>query len=289
MRKRRLWLCLLVVFLLGAAGLAAFLEPTRTVRGFLAGEAFYRGRPASYWREVLRKQGSSGSIPNATANQFWDGHAAFPVLRACAHDPDRDVRWPAIALLAKGNLRSQQVLEVLLEALDDMDTGVRLEAIRVLAGWGPMARPAIPALTARLQDQELQVAYYADLALWEIDTAAAVSACGWRSFTSPEYGFSVMLPVAQPEQEDRPVLGGLVVGHCFEEGHRAGPYEAPTRYSVLVALSQVGGWGGGQSRRLGAEGSALLSGVSGRACAAQGPGLTAGELSAGVHCPVQRS
>src|SRR3954447_5065819 len=98
MRKRRIWFSLVAVFLFGAAVLTALLEPTHTVRGLLAGEPFYRGRPASSWREVLREHGRNGSIPVATAGQFRDAHSALPVLRECARDPDRNVRWPAIAL-----------------------------------------------------------------------------------------------------------------------------------------------------------------------------------------------
>jgi hypothetical protein len=96
-----------------------------------------------------------------------------------------------------------------------------------------MARQAIPALTARLTDPELLVAQTADLALWEIDPPAAVTACGWRTFTSPELGFSVMLP-SQPQREDLPILDGLDVARTFQDWHRAGPYQAPTRYTVMI-------------------------------------------------------
>jgi hypothetical protein len=38
---------------LGIAVLALWLEPTRVVWGWLRGEAFYQGRPTSYWRQEL--------------------------------------------------------------------------------------------------------------------------------------------------------------------------------------------------------------------------------------------
>ena len=46
MKKRRVWLCLIVVFLLTAVVLLAFFEPNRILRGLLAGEPFYRERPS---------------------------------------------------------------------------------------------------------------------------------------------------------------------------------------------------------------------------------------------------
>jgi HEAT repeats len=233
MKKRRVWLCLIVVFLLTAVVLLAFFEPNRILRGLLAGEPFYRERPLSHWKEVLRERGRAGSVPPGTAARFRDGNAAFPVLRECARDPDRNVRWPAIYLLDYSGLRTQPALDLLVEALEDSDIEVRLKATGALARWGPMARQAAPALTARLQDPEVQVADHADLALWAVDQPTAVAACGYRPFTSGEFGFSVMLP-GEPEREDRPLQDSSSVAHSFQQWHHAGPNQAPTRYVVLV-------------------------------------------------------
>ena len=104
-----------------------------TVRGFLAGEPFYQGRPARYWREVLRKCGRAGNIPLETATRFQSTKATLPVLRVCARDPDRNVRWPAVALLGQRDYPTQASQEVLIEALQDRDTEVRLQAIFGLA------------------------------------------------------------------------------------------------------------------------------------------------------------
>jgi hypothetical protein len=234
MKKRRVWLWLVSGFVFGAVILAALLEPNRILRGLLAGEPFYRGRPASYWRQVLRDCGQNGGIPLTTAKEFHTTKEILPVLRVCAGDPDRNVRWPAIALLGQRDYPTQPAQEVLVEALEDEDNEVRLQAIRGLAKWGRMSRPAIPALTAHLHDSELQVAHAADLALWEIDTSSAVAACGWHLFTSPEFEFSVMLP-EQPEREDKHLFEGLTFAHVFQAWHRAGPYQAPTRYVVQVS------------------------------------------------------
>ena len=45
---------------------AAWLEPHRIVPGLLAGEPFHHWRPARYWREVLRTDGASGTVSQAT-------------------------------------------------------------------------------------------------------------------------------------------------------------------------------------------------------------------------------
>ena len=51
MTKRRLirWSLILAIL----AAFAVWLEPTRVVWGWLRGEAFYQGRPTSWWRDEL--------------------------------------------------------------------------------------------------------------------------------------------------------------------------------------------------------------------------------------------
>ena len=52
MTKRRLirWSLILVIL----AAFAVWLEPTRVVWGWLRGEAFYQGRPTSWWAEQIK-------------------------------------------------------------------------------------------------------------------------------------------------------------------------------------------------------------------------------------------
>ena len=50
--RRRTWF---VLFLLSGILLAAYFEPTRCVRGWLNGEAFFEGRPTSWWRGILER------------------------------------------------------------------------------------------------------------------------------------------------------------------------------------------------------------------------------------------
>jgi hypothetical protein len=52
MTKRRAFRWSLILVILAA--FAVWLEPTRVVWGWLRGEAFYQGRPTSWWAEELR-------------------------------------------------------------------------------------------------------------------------------------------------------------------------------------------------------------------------------------------
>ena len=67
MTKRRLlrWALLLVTL----AAFAVWLEPTRVVWGWLRGEAFYQGRPTSWWRQEL----SNWQIVRQTMTKLADG------------------------------------------------------------------------------------------------------------------------------------------------------------------------------------------------------------------------
>src|SRR5436309_3374307 len=74
MRKRfRTWFG--IIALLGVA-LAIYFEPTHCVRGWLWGEAFFDGRPTSYWRGVVERDLEidprviAGTIPPPLPN-WW--------------------------------------------------------------------------------------------------------------------------------------------------------------------------------------------------------------------------
>jgi hypothetical protein len=219
MKKR--WLSIGLLALLGVVALlAAFLEPTHIVRGYLAHEKFYRQRPASYWREVLRSYGVQGTVPEEDRESFgrFPHDEAIPILLEFARDPDPQVRWPAVALLGRVGYRTTSLLDTFVAALSADDPRVRFEAVISLARWGPMARTAIPTLTALLKDPEDQVAHYADLCLWEIDLPAAVEATGWKPFTPQKWQFSVMMP-AEPESKQLTDLTGQFPIYTFTAAH----------------------------------------------------------------------
>jgi hypothetical protein len=207
MKNRWRWLGFVALLLVCALVLYVIFDPNRVVRGFLAGEAFYKGRPTSYWRDVLRAEGEAGHVSRKTNMELGMSADALPVLMECARDPDVHVRWPAVYLLGRSGIRSVPVLDALLEAISDDEPDVRFQAIMAIGAWGRMARPAIPALIARLKDKETQVAHYGELALWHIDSAAAVKACGWRPFTSTKWNFTAAFP-AIPQEETKPFSWG---------------------------------------------------------------------------------
>lgn len=231
MKKNWLWLVLILALLLGNAILWSFLDSTQTVRGFVMGDAFYQGRPTRYWRVYLREDGYYGALSRMNLQRFSDTHAAFAVLRACASDPDPTVRWPAIALLGRGETQSEEILSVLVNALDDEDVEVRLQAVRALDHWGPIARSAVPALAKLLKDPEIRIAYRVDLALWDIDQPAAVEECGWKPFRSSDWKFTAMVPTEPKQTEQSFIFYDL---HWFISMHKFGPHTGDTAYGIGV-------------------------------------------------------
>jgi hypothetical protein len=226
-KKRRLWLALLACLLVAGVA-AAMLEPNRVVRGWLAGEPFFRWRPASYWKEVLRAEGGQGPPFRKALGEFYPKEAAVHVLIECAHDPDPNVRRPALFVLADSAVRLDVIRDALTNALNDPDPQARLTALVGLGAYGPGARSAVPALVPLLHDPEDQVAFVADLVLWDIDPAAAREATGWREFTSDEWGFSMMLP-GEPEESTISTPGVIpAVSHQFLAVHGV------SRYGVAI-------------------------------------------------------
>lgn len=114
--RRRTWLLLLA---LSCVALTTYFEPTHCVRGWLWGEAFFDGRPTSYWRSELDRWdvelagfGRIGTVNTFTRTptfhvrfqgpRILHGHDddAIPVLRALLDDPA-----PKIRLLAQIGLK----------------------------------------------------------------------------------------------------------------------------------------------------------------------------------------
>lgn len=101
--------CLSFVLVVGLLVLAYF-EPTHCVRGWLHGEAFYDGRPTSFWRKVVvyslrinwddfasnitwrdRLEARLGHEPYYTSYRLVSDVNANPVLEELAADPDERV------------------------------------------------------------------------------------------------------------------------------------------------------------------------------------------------------
>ena len=219
-RRRRFWLILAAGLLTAVASLAAF-EPYRIVPGLLHGDAFCRYRPTRYWREVLRVDGEAGQLSSETIAVFDHQWRATSVLRECLKDPDPNVRWPAARFLAHSSSFTAEVVPDLLATVDDEDLEVRLKAIWALGETGPNAMVAVPRLIELLNDPNLQVADFADIALWRIDPRRAAEACGWKPFASEQWQFAALLP-GQPKEKTSttPSPIGEVAIHTWTAMHR---------------------------------------------------------------------
>jgi hypothetical protein len=219
LRRREFWLTAGALLLLVVA-LVIALEPTHVVRGFLCWEAFYRGRPTSYWRETLRADGQNGHVRPETVATFRIRGQAAPVLAECLQDSDPNVRWPAAYLLGNGPFVTQLTVPPLRRALHDPDKEVHLQAIYGLGLIGANARQATNELADLYRDPDAQIRHYADVALWRVHAPAARRAGGWQEVKSPEWGFTAEFPHA-PEIKDRTfqLPRGAVVGHTFQAAH----------------------------------------------------------------------
>jgi len=118
MTKRRLlrWSLILVIL----AAFAVWLEPTRVVWGWLRGEAFYQGRPTSWWAEqlVLWDCQCIGSVGEGAVTSFtvWEQYVCRPKPSSSRIWLSRFVKladppWPAVL---EGDPASLPVLNELL-------------------------------------------------------------------------------------------------------------------------------------------------------------------------------
>src|SRR5438094_673840 len=105
--KKRKRLFLGIVISLVVVGVAAvFLDPTCVLWGYLRREAFYNGRPTTYWRKAL-----SNKDPAVQANGFRalkeGGQSATGVLIALLGEKRgsgweaAEIRWKAADLLGQ--------------------------------------------------------------------------------------------------------------------------------------------------------------------------------------------
>ena len=121
MSKRRLIRWSLVLAILAA--FAVWLEPTRVVWGWLRGEAFYDGRPTSYWAAQIEPWDSYCSLGGHGSLGWFqvDCHYVRKLspfhrwLKRYVNTPEST--WPAIL---DGDREAQAVLQQLLEHPSDV-------------------------------------------------------------------------------------------------------------------------------------------------------------------------
>lgn len=105
-RKRLLVVCLAAAFV----ALAIWVEPTRVVWGWLRGEAFYQGRPTSYWRREIG-QWRIEFVADTPGPMYRREQSSFErLLSYWVTIPDKP--WPA---LLDGDRGGALVLQELLE------------------------------------------------------------------------------------------------------------------------------------------------------------------------------
>src|SRR5689334_15225750 len=99
-RRPLLWLGILLAIALVLA--LAFPTSHYVLIGLLQNEAFYDGKPTSYWVSALKKQGYFGAEgpPRDVGKILWQaGAAAVPVLVDMLQEEDDDVRFQALLAL----------------------------------------------------------------------------------------------------------------------------------------------------------------------------------------------
>jgi HEAT repeats len=185
-----------VALALGIATLLAILlalpVPRSILLGFVRGESFYKGRPTSHWRGVVkwwveyekehRPSVFIGAIvvhatlpPPPPPSLFdrvkavlpgfdsidnflppgWDSDpAAIPVLSDLLLDPDADVREYAALTLSRQGPQAHIALPRLIELLEDDNAEVRRSAAIAVADIETRAEVRVPLLLRMLKDRD---------------------------------------------------------------------------------------------------------------------------------------
>lgn len=132
--RRRTWL--LLAALVGVA-LAVYFEPTHCVRGWLRGEAFFDGRPTSWWRGVVERDLRQdprvilGQAPPAPPG-WWDRWKARIGFRAHVQTAVILVREPAADVVLH-ELRADKDEKIAAFAGDILDQFRSMEGLEILS------------------------------------------------------------------------------------------------------------------------------------------------------------
>jgi hypothetical protein len=172
----RRWRVGLVVGLLALLGGAVFVLPPVYWRlaGWARGEAFYEGRPTSYWSREVRERYGFMARPDVQwplARQ-WVARSEPPALDQWLGE----LGLCAPPLVGYGTPYIQSdpaAINVLLELLADADPNVRQFACRGIGGVGVEAPAVRPALLEALNDTDSEVRDEAAYALMQIDWGRA--------------------------------------------------------------------------------------------------------------------
>src|SRR5262245_31514049 len=131
----------------GLIALAAWFEPTSTVRGWVRQEPFFEGRSASWWRQKLLSQDPTEQAEYPRRLQAGGAEAAY-VLGSLLGSSDVHVRLKAAEILEKQGPAAAVASAQLAGVLKDPDPHVRTVAAQALGKIGPkgLDPSAIPGL-----------------------------------------------------------------------------------------------------------------------------------------------
>jgi hypothetical protein len=228
-RRRRIGIIAMAIVLTLVVLFAVIvIEPTQMVSGLLRGDAIFRYRTTSHWREVLRVEGAAGRISPKTRRLFEFEPGAEPVLEQCLADPDPNVRWAAVVLYHRCFPDYQKQVKAYLRLLEDPADQVSAVAARALGALGRESLNATPKLAkmARLDNDRAIPARYA---LWSIDEEKAIEAEGWMAYASDSWGFSTQFLGAPKQATDTNQFTGLAF-YEFES------HSGPSLFQVVVAF-----------------------------------------------------
>jgi HEAT repeat protein len=223
MRKR--WLTGIIVLLVGGLVLGlAFPALVYVPLGWFKHEAFFAGKPTSYWIRALKHEGFLGHAPPAgdTGKVLREGgSAAVPVLCQIAENPDDTLRTDALLALcligpeakeaapvlastvrtdasssrfllasdALGKTDSRAAGETLAAVLrDKKDAGRRAWALAALLKLAPEGHEALPILNEMLNDtkDDARLRVQAIEVLWRLKQLAEPLAVVLCEFASDE-------------------------------------------------------------------------------------------------------
>jgi hypothetical protein len=187
MKLRKRTVLVSAVLLLLAAGVLALPAVHWRLIGWVRDEAFYQGRPTSYW---------SGRIEEWTGSRYWSSDSrlsAFPSQsrwdRSCAAiglsadmpnlRPEvlgggRDVNWKMIP--PNHDVLEDEAVPVLIELLRDENQWVRQAAIRAFVENNTTNRQMVPALLDTALNADPPTRRTAAAAVWQLDMATAYRA-----------------------------------------------------------------------------------------------------------------
>jgi HEAT repeat protein len=202
MNKRQLaWSS--VILAISLALVLAFPRTRFWLHGRLRGEAFYQGRPTSYWISALNKEPFLGSPPRDVGKALaGGGRAAVPVLAEMLRQSDHRVHQQALLTLTVigseaeearpaleeflGTEADRTCLDMAMRLLVRMERRAAVDAVvqalernpsaqgrawaaRSLGGLGPEAHGGLPALEQALRDDDQNVQVSAASAIWQLE------------------------------------------------------------------------------------------------------------------------